>query len=115
MHPQMLFVGAKTVSKRLALIAARPTCGYAEGDEVYTHPRGRLVPARRAAGVARGQGPTLASYHRGPLPSGDAGSPGSAPFAPGRPPNPDPPRHLRSDRPAAHAGGGRRVRGRPVA
>ena len=40
---------------------------------------------------------------------------GSSPVAAGRPADPDPPRHVRPDRAAADARGGRRLRGRPVA
>ena len=45
----------------------------------------------------------------------DARSEGTLPVSPGRQADPDPPRHVRPDRPAADPGGGRGVRGRSVA
>ena len=65
--------------------------------------------------VARGQGRVLAEGRRRPLRPGPARSRRARPGRRRRPADPDPPRHLRPDRPAADARGGRRLPGRPVA
>ena len=73
------------------------------------------VPAGARPAAPRRQGPGLAADLGRSVHPGQARSEGPGALAAGRPADPDPPRHVRPDRPAADARGGRRVRGRPVA
>ena len=68
-----------------------------------------VVPAGQAAAAAGGQEPGLAAEPHRPLHPRPAGEGGHRPVARGRPGDADPPADARPDRPAADAGGGRRV------